>query len=181
MATVPQEQVTQRNNKATVSITAGTDDDAGILQWLTTTVLPVTVTNTTAVSASYDTAAELEAAYATLDAAAATEFDIHDELGYGDDVSDQVLVKLGNTTLTADNVAGSIATKDISAFVAGGFGTLHYAIDATTQADFGTSQMAGSVLVYTTTDTDTGADTVVVNVTDDTGESVQVTCEVTVS
>jgi hypothetical protein len=165
MATVPQEQVTQRNNKATVSITAGTDDDAGILQWLTTT----------------DTLAELEAAYATLDAAAATEFDIHAELGYGEDVSDQGLVKLGNTTLAADNVAGSIATKDISAFVAGGFGTLHYAIDATSQADFGTSVMAGDTLVYTTTDTDTGADTVVVNVTDDTGEQVQVTVEVTVS
>jgi hypothetical protein len=181
MATVPQEQVTQRNNKATVSITAGTDDDAGILQWLTTTVLPVTVTNTSAVSASYDTPAELEAAYATLDAAAATEQDLHADFGFGDDVGDQILVKLGNTTLTADNVAASVATKDISAFVAGGFGSLHYAIDATTQADFGTSVMAGKTLVYTTTDTDTGADTVVINVTDDTGTQVQVTCEVTVA
>lgn len=179
MATLPAEQVTQRNSKCNVSFTPGDDETAGVLQWLSTTTLPYTVVNTSAVSASYDTEAEIDAAMATMDATAAEDFDLSG-IGFGEDVSDQGLVKLGDTTLSAANNASS--TKDISAFVAGGFGTLHYAIDDSSVIDVAgaSAVMAGDTLVYTAGATD-GTDSVVVAVTDDAGESVLVTVAVTVA
>jgi hypothetical protein len=180
MATLPAEQVTQRNSKCTVAYSAGDPELAGRVQWLTTTTLPYTVVNTTSVSASYDTAAEIEADMAAMDEAASTPVDLHADYGYGDDVSGNTLVKVGDTTLAAANSVTT--TKDISPFVAGGFGTLNYAIDDSSVIDLAgaSATMAGDTLLYTAGATD-GTDTVVVAVTDDTGQSVLVTVAVTVA
>jgi hypothetical protein len=177
MATVAYEQVTQPYKIGDVSITDGTDESLiGQRLWLSTTTLPNTVVNTKAVAADQDTPSELLTISDTVDA----ELDDEETVPGGEDVSDQGLVKLGDTTLSAANSA--ITTKDISAFVAGGFGTLHYSLDDTSVIDLAgcSAQMAGEILVYTSAATD-GTDSAVVRVTDDAGEYVLVTVAVTVA
>lgn len=177
MATLPAEQITQPYKTGDVSISDGTLDTL-IAQrlWLSTTTLPYTVVNTKSVAADQDTPSELLTLSDTVDAG----LDDAQTVPGGEDVSDQALVKLGNTTLAAANSA--ITTKDISAFVVGGFGTLHYSIDATSVVDLAgcTAEMAGHTLVYTSGVTD-GTDSVVVRVTDDAGEYVLITVAVTVA
>jgi hypothetical protein len=177
MATVAYEQVTQPYKIGDVSITDGTDESLiGQRLWLSTTTLPNTVVNTKAVAADQDTPSELLTLSDTVDA----NLDDEQTVPGGDDISDQVLVKLGDTTLSAANNA--ITTKDISAFVAGGFGTLHYSLDDTSVIDLAgcSAQMAGDTLVYTSAATD-GTDSAVVRVTDDAGEYVLITVAVTVA
>lgn len=182
MATVPMEQVTQRNHKANVSFTAGTEDDAGVSQWLSTTVLPVTVTNTAAVHANYDTPAEILAAMAVLDTTAATAVDLYADFGIGSSGFIQPLIVLGtgSVPLAVPNDT-AVVTLNIAPYVTGGVGPLTYEIDGDAEDDFGTSTMVGSVLRYEGSDDGAGADTIPINISDQSGSSVTVVVTATVS
>lgn len=177
MATVPREQVTQKAKTNDVSITDGTNTGtAGQRFWLATRDGWDAVTNTKTVASDQDTLDERLALDATVDA----PLYVAKVVGNGENVSDKNLVKIGDTTLSAANSTNT--TKDIKPFVAGGFGSLNYSIDATSVIDLAgcSAKMAGSTLVFTSGATD-GTDVVQVRVTDDSGVYVLVKVDVTVA
>lgn len=178
MTTLPAEQVTQRNSKGQVSLTPSDKETAGTLQWLSTTTLPYDVVNTNSVGAATDTPAEIDTVMDSYNPS--TAYNISINKGFGTYVGDKALVKLGDTTLAITKPA--TGTKDISAFVAGGFGNLTYQIDASsTLAVTGVAySMAGKTLVVTT-GANAGTGNVVVKVTDSAAQSVLVTVAVTVT
>lgn len=174
MATLPAEQVTQRNKIGIVSITDGSEDTTvGETLWMSTTTLPYTVVNTKSVVSDQLVRQTLE------DRVMADFYDDKDAPG-GQDVSGLELVKLSDTTLAAAN--STITSKDIAPFVSGGFGTLAYTLDASSVIDLAgaSAVVVGSVLQYTSGAVD-GTDSAVVRVTDSAGEFVLVTCVVTVA
>lgn len=181
MATLPAEQVTQRNSKCTVAFSAGTDEDAGIQQWLSTTTLPYTVVNTSAVGASYDTPTEILTAFDTLDAAAHTDIDLNAEFGIGYPSIEQPLAVIGDGTEALAVANSETESLDISQFVVGGYLPLSYTLDDTLVDTAGVSaSMVGSVLQVTAGATD-GTDTAVVTVADRDGNEVEITVAITVA
>jgi hypothetical protein len=181
MATVPQEQVTQRNNKATVTVTPGDEETLGHVQWLTTTVLPVTVTNTTAVAAAYDTPAEILAVMATYDTAMSAEQDLNADFGIGYPSIDQPLAVVGDGTEALAVANNETENLDISAFVVGGYQPLTYTLDDALVDTAGvTATQIGSVLSVTAGATD-GTDTAVITVTDADDNEVEITVAITVA
>lgn len=181
MATLPKEQVTQRDTKATVTITPGTEGDAGHVQWLSTTTLPYTVVNTTSVTASYDTLAEIDAVRATYDATAGAEQDLYADHGIGYPSIEQPLAVLGDGTEALAVANSETESLDISQYVTGGYQPLSYTLDDsgidTTDVS---ATMVGSVLQVTAGATD-GTDTAVITVADRDGNEVEITIAITVA
>ena len=181
MATLPAEQVTQRNAKCTVAFSAGNDEDAGVQQWLSTTTLPYTVVNTSSVNASYDTPAEILAGMETLDATAATEIDLNADFGIGYPSIDQPLAILGDGNEALAVANSETESLDISQFVVGGYLPLTYTLDDSAIDTAGVSaSMVGSVLQVTAGATD-GTDTAVITVSDADGNEVEITVAITVA
>jgi hypothetical protein len=179
---VPQEQVTQRNNKATVTVTPGDEETLGHVQWLTTTVMPVTVTNTTAVAAAYDTAAEILAVMATYDTALSTEEDLNADFGIGYPSLEQPISLIGDGAEALAVANSETESLDISQFVVGGYQPVTYTLHDSSVIDLAgcTAAVVGSVLQYTSGVTD-GTDVAVVRATDAEGNYVTVTVTVTVA
>lgn len=172
MATLPVEQVTNPSKTSDVSITDGTfDTTIGERYWLSTTTLPYTVVNTKAVAVN-------QADRDTVEGRVMANFGVEKVIEGGEDVSLGALEKIGNTTLSGGN--NTTVTKDISAFVAGNYKPFVYWVDDSSEDDYGTSTMTGSILQYTSGASD-GSDDVVINVRDQKGFEVQVTCVVTIA
>ena len=181
MATLPAEQVTQRNKIGDVSIVYDYHDDSpGEKIWLSTTTLPYTVVNTKATAVNQQDRDVLEARIVAAGEAAYTDYDIYTEEGYGYNSNSQPLVIVGDGTETLAVSVSTTATKDIAPYVTGGYEPLTYTIDAAAEDDFGTSTMIGSVLQYVA-GAGAGADTVPVMVTDTDDNTVTITVTVTVS
>lgn len=88
MATLPLEQVTQRNTRAQVAVTYDRRiDSPGITLWLSTTTLPYTVVNTATVAAGEDTWAEIDATIVAAGEAAYTDYNLFTEEGLGVDTT----------------------------------------------------------------------------------------------
>lgn len=177
MATVPYEQVTQRNKTADVSITDGSEDTLiGEKYWLSTTSLPDAVVNTKSVhgnQANRDTVEDRVMAGHN----AATN--LHD-LGIGEAYVSYPVTIVGTGVVTASMANSATASTNIAQYVFGTQKPFTYEIDESSEDDFVTSTMIGSVLQYVSGTSD-GTDTILVNVTDQGGSSVQVTVNVTVA
>jgi hypothetical protein len=86
MATLPAEQVTQRNKTGDVSITYdGQDDSPGEKLWLSTTTLPYTVVDTKSVVANQQDRDTLEDRIVAAGEAAYGDYDLFAEEGIGTD------------------------------------------------------------------------------------------------
>jgi hypothetical protein len=180
MATLPAEQVTQRNKTADVSIVSGYQNDApGEKLWLSTTTLPYTVVNTKSVVSNQQDRDELEARIVAAGEAAYTDLDLYGEgIGFKDGTEPLVVLGDGTEALAVANDA--TGTIDIDDYVNGGYKPLTFEIDSEATIDNGTATMLGSVLQYVGSETD-GSDTVPVIVTDREGNTVTVTVTVTVA
>ena len=180
MATVPYEQVTQKNKTADVSITYnGEDDSPGEKLWLTTTTLPNTIVNTKSVVGNQQNRTTLEDRIVTAGEALYTNVDLYATEGIGVNGLEQPLVIIGDGSEAMSVADDTTETIDIGDFVAGGYQPLAYAIDDEATVDNGTATMVGSVLSYAATSA--GSDTVPVIVTDRGGNTVTVSVVVTVS
>jgi hypothetical protein len=179
MATLPAEQVTQRNKVGIVSITGSTrDGSAGETLWMSTTTLPYTVVNTKSVVSDQLVRDVMEDRIMAAEAAIYTDYDIYTEEGFGYDSNAQPLVIVGDGSEVLAVADDTTETIDMSDFVTGGYQPLVYTIGAGT-IDNGTASMIGSVLQYVATSA--GSDSVNVVVTDRDGNTVTVICVVTVS
>lgn len=180
MATLPAEQVTQRNKTADVSITHdGRDDSPGEKLWLSTTTLPYDVVNTKSVLVNQQDRDVLEARIVAAGEAQYGDYDLFAEEGIGVSGLEQPLVIIGDGSEVLAVGNGTTETIEISDFVDGGYTPLSYAVDGTATIDNGTATMVGSVLQYSATSV--GSDTVPVIVTDADGNTVTIDVEVTVS
>lgn len=179
MATLPAEQVTQRNKTGDVSITYnGEDDSPGEKLWLSTTTLPYTVVDTKSVVANQQDRDTLEDRIVAAGEAQYTDVDLYATEGIGVNGLEQPLVIIGDGSEAMAVANGTTETLDIADFVTGGYQPLSYAIGAGT-IDNGTATMVGSVLQYAATSV--GSDTVTVEVTDRGGTQVDIDVVVTVS
>lgn len=180
MATVPYEQVTQKNKTADVSITYnGEDDSPGEKLWLSTTTLPNTVVNTKSVVANQQDRDVLEQRIVDAGEALYGDYNLYTEEGFGVDSSVPPLVIVGDGSEALAVTNGNTASIDIADFVADGRTPYQYAIDAASVIDNGTAEMVSSALQYTATSV--GSDTITVDVTDRDGQTVSIDVVVTVS
>lgn len=180
MATVPYEQVTQRNKTADVSIAYnGEDDSPGEKLWLTTTTLPNTIVNTKSVVSNQQDRDTLEARIVAAGEAKYSDIDLYATEGIGVNGLTQPLVIIGDGSEAMAVADETTETLDIGDFVAGGYQPLAYAIEDGATVDNGTATMVGSVLNYAATSA--GSDTVPVVVTDRDGNTVTIDVVVTVS
>lgn len=184
MATLPAEQVTQRNGTAAVGITYDTRlDSPGELLWMSTTTLPYTVVVTKDVAGDQLDRDVLEARILAAGLAAYDDYDVSD---YGTTNGYQPLVSVGAGTLAISLANSQTKNTDLSIAFDGGRGTIVYTKGTVTDATsvlIGTGAakavITGSYVATTAHAVNDGTATFTVTATDADGATA--TCAVTVT
>lgn len=180
MATLPAEQVTQRNKTGDVSITYdGRDDSPGEKLWLSTTTLPYTVVDTKSVVSNQQDRDTLEDRIVAAGEAQYVDVDLYATESIGVDGLTQALVVVGDGSEALTVANGETETLDISQYVDGGYTPLTYTIDAASEDGNGTYTMIGSYLQAEWGSA--GSDSIIVDVADRDGNEVTITVAVTLS